>query len=88
MAVEFLRQKTQPRPAIIHRPDKVRAAVNRVLEPVALIMRNVQIEKDRDSLLLLASELANLEVSGVSRGSPVDMTRALEELIRTEAIEV
>ena len=88
MAVEFLRKKPQPGPAVIHRPHKVRTAVHGMLEPVSSIMRNAQIEKNRDCLLLLASELANLEVPGVSRGSPVDVTRALEELIRTEAIEV
>ena len=69
-------------------PRQKRAAVHRVLEPGVEFVRNVAVQEDLDDLFLLAGELANLQIADVGRGLPIHVARALEGLVRADAIEV
>src|SRR5262249_10504684 len=65
-----------------------RAAVHAVLKPRVEIRGDIAVEKDRDDLLLLAGALAHLNRPGARRRLPVDVGRALDRLVRADAIKV
>src|SRR6185503_1923547 len=69
-------------------PGQERTAVDRLLEPVAPLLRDVEIEIDFDERFLLADELAHLQVTGVRSGFPVDVASAFADFVGSDAIEV
>ena len=69
-------------------PAEEGAAVDGVLEPVGQFRRDVAIEEDLDRALGFAREFAHLQFAGVRGGFPVHVARALESVVRPNAIEV
>src|SRR4051794_10791125 len=68
--------------------SQVGRALNRRFKPLFRSEGDVQVEIDVQAPFLLASILANLEIAGMGGRFPVNVTRALQDLIRTNAIEI
>ena len=75
-----------PRPARLQ--AEVGAAGDGALEPLLAAGGHVAVEEDLDALVLLAGELAYLEVAGVCGGFPVHVAGAFEGLVGADAVEV
>src|SRR5229473_5856930 len=85
---KLLRTETDAGAHLPEAPHQVRAAFDGMLEPVFEFRRNVAVEENLDSGFLFARELANLQISRMRRGFPVQVARALEGLIGPDAIKV
>ena len=63
-------------------------AFDRGFKPGALIGGGVEVEEDDDHLIFVAGEFANLQRAGVRGGFPIDVARALQNFVGTDAVEI
>ena len=63
-------------------------AFHRGLKPGALIGGGVEVEENHDHLIFVAGEFADLQRTRVRGGFPIDVARALENFIGTDAVEI
>jgi hypothetical protein len=67
-------------------PDQERRAIHCPLEPLGV--RRVEVEKQRDDLILIARKFPDLEFACVSGSPPIDVPRALIGDVGTNSLEI